>query len=50
MEKWSVPDNAKYIFIGSVEEPSSAFLSRFLFDADEVRLHQRLLRMAKGAL
>ena len=48
MEKWTIPDDAKYIYIGSVEEPSPAFLSRFLFDADEVRLHQRLLRMAKG--
>lgn len=49
MEKWSVPDRVKYIYIGSVENPAPVFLSRFLFDTDEVHLHQRLLRMAKGA-
>lgn len=49
MEKWTIPEGAKYVYIGSVKHPAPEYISRFLFDTDEVRLHQRLLRMAKGS-
>ena len=49
MEKWTIPAEAKYLYIGSANTADPAFRHRFLFDTDEIRLHQRLLRLAKGA-
>lgn len=49
MEKWTIPEDAKYVYIGSVKHPAPEYISRFLFDTDEVRLHQRLLRMTEGS-
>ena len=47
MEKWTIPQEAKYFYIGTVEHPDPEHLGRYLFDADERNLHRRLLRMAK---
>ena len=47
MEKWTIPAEAKYLYIGSANTADPAFRHRFLFDTDEQNLHRRLLRMAK---
>lgn len=49
VEKRDIPADAKYLYIGSVNAPDHIFCQHFLFDVDERRLHQRLLRMAKHA-
>lgn len=49
VEKRDIPADAKYLYIGSVNAPDHIFYQHFLFDVDERRPHQRLLRMAKHA-